>query len=72
MKDNQSLGGILRVLLLVLFIGLKLGNVIAWSWWWVLSPIWIPWVFIAAVFVLLFVILAVARVIDYIADNYPK
>jgi hypothetical protein len=28
-------------LLTVLFIGLKLTNVIAWSWLWVLSPLWI-------------------------------
>jgi len=27
-------------LLLLLFIGLKLSNVIAWSWFWVLSPLW--------------------------------
>lgn len=29
-------------LLTILFIGLKLGKVIDWSWWWVLSPLWIP------------------------------
>lgn len=34
----------LATLLLVLFIGLKLCNVIAWNWWWVLSPLWLPWV----------------------------
>ena len=28
-------------LLTVLFIGLKLTGHINWSWWWVLSPIWI-------------------------------
>ena len=28
--------------LFLLFLGLKLGNVIDWSWWWVFSPIWIP------------------------------
>jgi hypothetical protein len=28
-------------LLTVLFIGLKLTGAITWSWWWVLSPIWI-------------------------------
>ena len=28
-------------LLLVLFIGLKLTGYIDWSWWWVLSPLWI-------------------------------
>ena len=27
-------------LLTLLFIGLKLGGVIQWSWWWVLSPLW--------------------------------
>ena len=29
----------LIVLLTILFIGLKLGNVIDWSWWLVLAPI---------------------------------
>ena len=29
-------------LLAILFIGLKLTNVINWSWWTVLSPIWAP------------------------------
>ena len=29
-------------LLLVAFIVLKLTGVIGWSWWWVLSPLWIP------------------------------
>lgn len=29
-------------LLTVLFVGLKLTGYISWSWWWVLSPIWIP------------------------------
>ena len=28
-------------LLQVLFIGLKLTGHITWSWWWVLSPLWI-------------------------------
>lgn len=28
-------------LLTIVFITLKLTGYIAWSWWWVLSPIWI-------------------------------
>jgi hypothetical protein len=28
-------------LLAIVFIALKLGGVIGWSWWWVLSPLWI-------------------------------
>ena len=27
-------------LLTLLFIGLKLSNIIAWSWWWVTIPLW--------------------------------
>lgn len=26
----------------VVFIVLKLTNVIDWSWWWVLAPFWVP------------------------------
>jgi hypothetical protein len=33
-------------LLAVLFIGLKLTGYIDWSWWWVLAPIWGPWLII--------------------------
>ena len=29
-------------LLTILFIGLKLTGYVAWSWWWVLSPLWLP------------------------------
>ena len=28
--------------LALLFIALKLLGKIAWSWWWVLAPVWIP------------------------------
>ena len=38
-------------LLTVLFIGLKLTGHISWSWWWVLSPIWIGFVVLALVIV---------------------
>lgn len=34
-------------LLALLFIGLKLGGVITWSWWWVLAPLWIPFLLAA-------------------------
>lgn len=33
-------------LLTIVFIVLKLCHVISWSWVWVLSPIWIPTIFI--------------------------
>ena len=55
MKHNKELN-ITLSLLLILFIGLKLGGIINWSWWWVLSPIWIPLsilvIFIFVIFVI--------------------
>ena len=38
---NIRVSGWLSTLLTVLFVGLKLTNHIDWSWWWVLSPLWI-------------------------------
>ncbi len=40
-------------LLTIVFITLKLTNYIDWSWWWVLSPLWIPFVIIVLVILLL-------------------
>lgn len=41
-SSSASGGGIGFVgLLTIAFIVLKLTNFISWSWWWVLSPLWI-------------------------------
>ena len=41
--SNNSEGGIgFLGILTIVFITLKLIDYIDWSWWWVLSPIWIP------------------------------
>lgn len=42
MSNNNSGGIGFCGLLTVLFIALKLLNVITWSWVWVLAPLWIP------------------------------
>ena len=43
LKDSKDRSGGVSFtsLLTVAFIVLKLCHVIEWSWWWVLSPIWI-------------------------------
>ena len=42
MNNKNSNGGIGLVgLLTIVFTVLKLTRVITWSWWWVLSPMWI-------------------------------
>jgi hypothetical protein len=44
-------------LLTVLFIGLKLTGHITWSWWWVLSPLWITALLAIAILGFAFIIL---------------
>ena len=44
--------------LTILFIGLKLTHVINWSWWWVLSPIWISFL-IVITFLIIFLLFAI-------------
>ena len=53
MNNKQSSGGIgFAGLLTIVFIILKLCGIITWSWWWVLSPLWISailWVIVVVI-----------------------
>ena len=56
MNNKQASGGIgFTGLLTIVFIILKLCGVITWSWWWVLSPLWISailWVILVVIVLL--------------------
>ena len=59
-NNNTKSGGIGFVgLLTIVFIALKLMNIIAWSWLWVLSPIWISAILIIVILIPVFIYLAV-------------
>ena len=61
MEVKKSSGIGFSGLLCVAFIVLKLCHVIDWSWWWVLSPLWIS--------AIIFVVLAVIAAKMYEADE---
>lgn len=68
-KSASASGGVgFGGLLLLLFIGLKLGNVIDWSWWWVTAPAWVP-AAIATCFLLGAVIMAT---IGWLGDKWSR
>lgn len=54
MKNNKSIHS--TTLLCIAFIVLKLCKVINWSWWWIMSPIWIT-LFAAIILVITLVII---------------
>ena len=47
-------------LLTIVFIVLKLCKVIDWSWWWVLSPLWVSAALVVAILAIIGLILMVA------------
>lgn len=62
MSNNTSTqsGGIgFLGLLAIVFITLKLTGYIAWSWWWVLAPLWAPAAVVLAIFLIIFIIAAI-------------
>lgn len=42
----------LPVLLTIIFVIMRLCDVIAWSWWWVFSPLWI-WAILVIIYAIL-------------------
>lgn len=57
--SNRGIG--FTGLLTVAFIVLKLTGVINWSWWWVLSPIWIS---ILLMLIMMFIIAIIEMIRD--------
>lgn len=56
-KYSVTVGGtsFLNLLFLV-FLVLKLTNVITWSWWWVTAPLWMPIAVVIGCLVVAFVV----------------
>jgi phosphoglycerol transferase MdoB-like AlkP superfamily enzyme len=61
-SGSTKIGGIGTLSLLgVAFIILRLCHVIDWSWWWVLSPFWIPIGIVLFVFLIVGLIALLGR-----------
>lgn len=58
MADQQTTGGGIGFggALFLLFLGLKLTGNIAWSWWWVTAPLWIPLGLVLVIAIITFIV----------------
>jgi hypothetical protein len=63
-NENKSNGIGIGMILFIVFLVLKLTGTIDWSWWWVTSPLWIP--FVAAA-VILGIVGVIAIIIEYLS-----
>ena len=62
-NNSSKAGGIgFLGLLALIFITLKLTGVIAWSWLWVLAPLWIPTALVIVILVVALIVLLVKEV----------
>ena len=52
------------MVLTIVFITLKLTNVIDWGWGWVLAPLWLPVALMVAVFLLLITAYIIIKILD--------
>ena len=69
MKTEISItGGSTSFILFVVFLVLKLCNVINWSWWWITSPLWIPVGLFLSVAAIVFIVGLFYGVIKAILD----
>lgn len=50
--ESKSGGIGLDAILFITFLVLKLTHVIDWSWWWVTSPLWIPFAIVIVVVII--------------------
>ncbi len=64
-STSSSGGGIgFCGLLTILFIGLKLTDYIDWSWFWILSPLWIPLALVLAILAVVGVVFGIGALMD--------
>lgn len=60
-NNNKSGSGLsLSAVLFIVFLVLKLTNNIDWSWWWVTSPLWIPFALVIGIIFIVFLIVVIA------------
>jgi hypothetical protein len=61
-ENKKSTGLSLTTVLFLVFLILKLTNNIDWSWWWVTSPIWLPFALVICIgllFLTIFVLILI-------------
>ncbi len=64
-NKNASTGGItLSGLTFLVFLVLKLCNVISWSWWWVTAPLWMPAALGGAVLIVTFIVVMIKTAVE--------
>ena len=56
-------------ILFIVFLILKLTKTIAWSWWWVTAPLWMPFGLVIGILIIIFISAGIAIGIKALIDS---
>ncbi len=62
--ENNSGNLSLSLIIFVVFLTLKLSGVIDWSWWWITSPLWLPFALVLVVIGIISIFALIAVLIN--------
>ena len=71
LKKNKTLFkipliNIWYVIVTLIFILMRVTNIIDWSPLWILAPLWIPWILVLLVVIIPYLLLGIVWIIDWI------
>lgn len=69
-KSNSGLS--LTAVLFIVFLVLKLTGNIDWSWWWVTSPLWMPFVILLGLFFIVVLLIVIALIFGMSVDDIKQ
>lgn len=67
-KITFPLAGTLNVIVFLAFFFAKIFDKIDWSWWWVFSPLWIPFAFVISIVMICIIIYLFVALLGIIID----
>ena len=60
------------VIITLIFILMRVTNIIDWSPLWILAPLWIPWILVLLVIIIPYSLLGIVWVIDWIIKIFKR
>ncbi len=69
-KSNSGLS--LTAVLFIIFLVLKLTGNIDWSWWWVTSPLWIPFAIVLGLVFIVVILIVLGLIFGMSVDDIKE
>ena len=60
------------VIITLIFILMRVTNIIDWSPLWILAPLWIPWILVLSVIVIPYSLLGIVWIIDWMIKIFKR